>query len=64
MNEIIEKFSQDGGILGLVILCLFLLVVFLVIQIVQLVKINSRIVDFKSAMYKAGKLPDRRGDGR
>jgi hypothetical protein len=59
MNAIIkpELWANEGGLIGLVMLALFLLVVFVVMQ---LVKMNNRLIDFKATAYQAGILPDRR----
>ena len=56
-----ELWAKHGGLSGVVILTLLALVVFLVLQ---LMKVNNRLIDFKAAVYEAGLLPDRRGRKR
>lgn len=67
-----DIWAKTGGLAGLVMLALFLLVALLVRQLFKMLnrmmdevtQTSARLVDFKTAVYEAGLLPDRRGKQR
>ena len=75
MDGLATIFAENGGLIGLIILALFVLVAYLIRQqsvitsdLIEAVRqsdervaqSDKRLVDFKKAMYEAGNLPERR----